>query len=160
MGSQLTNAKTRLADQEAEIKNADSKLQLSLSEAEKLKTSFDVEKKSWADEKTLLIQHAETTEAALKEVTAELTGLKNRVSQMVSAIFGKSPCCLPEVNIFHHNMSHHLTNCVKFAGPRSSSLSRDTLVKLKAVYTLVEQLYTGAQRTLATISLQIKNQTY
>ena len=26
------------------------------------------------------------------------------------------------------------------------------MVKLKAVYTLVEQLYTGAQRTLATIS--------
>ena len=90
LGSQLTDAKTRLADQEAEIKNADSKLQLSLSEAEKLKTSFDAEKKSWADEKTLLIQRAETAEAALKEVTTELTGLKNRVSQMVSAIFGKS----------------------------------------------------------------------
>ena len=26
------------------------------------------------------------------------------------------------------------------------------LIKLKAVYTLVEQLYTGAQRTIATIS--------
>ena len=90
MGSQLTDAKTRLAAQETEIKNADSKLQLSLSEAEKLKTSFDVEKKSWADEKTLLIQRAETAEAALKEVTTELTGLKNRVSQMVSAIFGES----------------------------------------------------------------------
>ena len=90
MDSQLTDAKTRLAAQETEIKNADSKLQLSLSEAEKLKTSFDVEKKSWADEKTLLIQRAETAEAALKEVTTELTGLKNRVSQMVSAIFGES----------------------------------------------------------------------
>ena len=74
LGSQLADAKTRLADQEAEIKNADSKLQLSLSEAEKLKTSFDTEKKSWADEKTLLIQRAETAEAALKEVTTALTG--------------------------------------------------------------------------------------
>ena len=27
------------------------------------------------------------------------------------------------------------------------------LVKLKAVYTLVEQLYTGAQRALATVAL-------
>ena len=89
---QLTDAKTRLADQETEIKNADSKLQLSLSEAEKLKTSFDADKNSWADEKTLLIQRAETAEAALKEVTMELTGLKNRVSQMVSAIFGESFC--------------------------------------------------------------------
>ena len=89
MGSQLTHAKTRLADQEAEIKNADSRLQLSLFEAEKLKNSFDAEKKSWADEKTLLTQCAETVEAALNEVTTKLTGLKNRVSQMVSAIFGE-----------------------------------------------------------------------
>ena len=72
----MTDAKTRLADQEAEIKNADTKLQLSLSEAEKLKTSFDAKKKSWADEKTLLIQRDETAEAALKEVTMELNGLK------------------------------------------------------------------------------------
>ena len=90
MSSQLTDAKTRLTDQEAEIKTADSKLQLSLSETEKLKTSLTAKKKSWAEEKMLLIQHAETAEAALEEVTTELTGLKNRVSQMVSAIFGKS----------------------------------------------------------------------
>ena len=90
MGSQLTDAKTRLTDQEAEIKTADSKLQLSLSETEKLKTSLTAKKKSWAEEKTLLVQRAETAEAALEEVTSELIGLKNRVSQMVSAIFGKS----------------------------------------------------------------------
>ena len=42
LGSQLSDAKTRLVDQETEIKNADSKLQLSLSEAEKLKTGFDL----------------------------------------------------------------------------------------------------------------------
>jgi hypothetical protein len=39
-----------------------------------------------------------------------------------------------------------------YSGPRSSNFNQDMLVKLKAVYTLVEQLYTGAQRTLATIS--------
>ena len=89
MGSQLTDAKTRLMDQEAEIKTADSKLQLSLSETEKLKTSLTAKKKSWAEDKTLLIQRAETAEAALEEVTTELTGLKNRVSQMVSVIVGK-----------------------------------------------------------------------
>ena len=90
MGSQLTDAKTRLADQEAGIKSANSKLQLSLSETEKMKTSLTEKKKSWADEKTLLIQRAETAEAALEEVTTDLIVLKNRVSQMVSAIFGKS----------------------------------------------------------------------
>ena len=90
MGSQLTDAKTRLTDQEAEIKTANSKLQLSLSKTEKLKTSLTAKKKSWAEEKTLLMQRTETAEAALEEVTTELTGLKNFVSQMVSAIFGKS----------------------------------------------------------------------
>ena len=96
MGSKLTDAKTRLADQEAEIKSADSKLQLSLAEMERLKTSLTAKKKTWAEEKTLLTQRAEKSEAALEEVTAELTGLKNRVSQMVSAIFGK-----PSVLIFY-----------------------------------------------------------
>ena len=148
----MSEAKTRLAAQENETKKAESKFQLSVSEAEKLKTSFTAEKEAWANEKTALTQHAEKAEAALEEVTTELTGLKNRLSQMVSAIFGKSPCYLPKVSIYHHNISHNLTNCVNFTGPRSRNLSRDTVVKLKAVYTLVEQLYTRAQRTLATVS--------
>src|SRR3954471_14983031 len=41
---------------------------------------------------------------------------------------------------------------MNYSGPRSSNLNQDMLVKLKVVYTLVEQLYIGAQRTLATIS--------
>ena len=85
----MTDAKTRLAEQETEIKTTDSKLQLSLSESEKLNTILAAKKKSWAEEKTLLTQHAKKAEAALEEVTTELTGLKNRVSQMVSAIFGE-----------------------------------------------------------------------
>ena len=36
LSSQLTDAKTRLADQEAEIKSANSQLQISLSEMENL----------------------------------------------------------------------------------------------------------------------------
>ena len=88
---QLTDAKTRLSDQEVEIKSVDSKLQLNLVETEKLKTSFTAKKKIWAEEKTLLTQRAEKVEADLEEVTTELTDLKNRVSQMVSAIFGKPP---------------------------------------------------------------------
>ena len=39
-----------------------------------------------------------------------------------------------------------------YSGPRSNNLNQDILVKLKAIYTLVEQLYTGAQHALATIS--------
>ena len=86
----MSDVKTRLADQEAEIKSADSKLQLSLAETENLKTSLTVKKKTWAEEKTLLTQHAEKAETTLEEVMTELTGLKDRVPQMVSAIFGKS----------------------------------------------------------------------
>ena len=62
---------------------------MSLSETKILKTSFTEKKESWADEKILLIQRAETAEAALEEVTMKLIGLKNHVSQMVSAIFGE-----------------------------------------------------------------------
>ena len=103
--SQLNDAKTRLAEQETEIKTTDSKLQLGLSETEKLKTSLAAKMKSWAKEKMLLIQRAETAKAALGEVTTELTGLKNHVSQMVSAIIGKSPydCQILNILLYHMN---------------------------------------------------------
>ena len=90
--SQLTGVKTRLEHQESETRKADSKFQFSLAEMEKLKTSFEVERNAWAEEKTPLTQWAEKAEVALQEVTTELTSLKHRVSQMVSAIFGESPC--------------------------------------------------------------------
>ena len=89
--SQLNDAKIRLATQETETRKAELKFQFSVAESEKLKTSFEAEKKTWADEKTALTQRAEKAEATLQEVTTELSGLKNRVNQMVSAIFGKSP---------------------------------------------------------------------
>ena len=39
------------------------------------------------------------------------------------------------------------------AGPRSTNLKKNMFIKLKAVYTLVEQLYTGSQRALAVVDL-------
>ena len=90
--SQLADAKTRLENQESETRKAESKFQFSVAETEKLKTSFEAERNTWAEEKSALTQRAEKAEAALQEVTTELTGLKHRVSQMVSAIFGESPC--------------------------------------------------------------------
>ena len=39
------------------------------------------------------------------------------------------------------------------AGPRSTNLKQNMLIKLKAVYTLVEQLYTGSQRALSIVAL-------
>ena len=88
--SQLADAKTRLENQESETRKADSKFQFSMAETEKLKTSFEAERNAWVEEKTALTQRAEKAEAALQEATMELTGLKRHVSQMVSAIFGKS----------------------------------------------------------------------
>ena len=68
LNSQLTDTKTRLANQESEIKSSTSQLQISLSETEKLKTDFAVKEETWADEKILLTQRAEIAEIALKEI--------------------------------------------------------------------------------------------
>lgn len=70
-----------------------------MSESKKLKAEFETEKNAWADEKIALNQRAEKAEAALEEVTTELSGLKHHVSQMVLAIFGKSPCNYRMLNI-------------------------------------------------------------
>ena len=56
------------------------------------------------------MQRAEKAEAALQEVTTELTGLKRRVSQMVSAIFGESPYYSSKVNFCCDHITRHLTN--------------------------------------------------
>ena len=85
----MADAKARLEHQESETRKADSKFNFSLAETEKLKTSFDTERIAWAEERTTLIQRAEKVETSLQEITTELTGLKHRVSQMISVIFGK-----------------------------------------------------------------------
>ena len=81
-----------------------------MAETEKLKTDFEAEKNAWAEEKTALTQWAEKAEAALQEVTTELAGLKHHVCQMVSAIFGESPCYSSKVSTCHSNINCHLTN--------------------------------------------------
>ena len=84
--------KNRLEAQESETQKANSKFEFSVSEQEKLKKDFEVEKKAWDEEKIALTSRAEKAEVVLEEVTAKLSGLKRHVSQMVSSIFGKSPC--------------------------------------------------------------------
>ena len=87
--SEVTDLKNCLEAQETETQRADYKFKFSVSEQENY---FEMEKKAWADEKIALTNQAEKAEAALEEATDELTGLKCHVSQMVSAIIGKSPC--------------------------------------------------------------------
>ena len=87
--SEIADLKNRLAAQEIEIQKANSKFEFNVSEQEKLKKNFELEKKIWTDEKAGLVTRAETAEALLANATAELTGLQRQISWMVSAIFGK-----------------------------------------------------------------------
>ena len=88
----ISDLKTRLRTQETETRKANAKFEFSVAAQEKLKKQFETERKTWADEKTALLSRAEQAEAALTERTAELSGLKRHVSQMVSAIFGRLRC--------------------------------------------------------------------
>ena len=86
--------KNRLKTQETETRKANAKFESSIAAQEKLKKKFEAERKTWAEEKAALVSRAEQAEKALTESTAELSGLKRHVSQMVAAIFGKSFCRL------------------------------------------------------------------
>ena len=88
--SKIADLKSQLKLQELETQKANSKFEFSISEQEKLKKNFESEKKTWVDERASLVTWAETTEASLAEATTELSDLKRQISQMVSAIFGKS----------------------------------------------------------------------
>ena len=114
LNSQLTDAKTRLASQEAEIKSANFKLQISLFETENLKTSFAAKKKTWEEEKNASAQCAEKAETTLEEISTELNGLKGRVSQMVAAIFGKPSGFNFVCFLLIWSISRQLTLCIKY----------------------------------------------
>ena len=58
---------------------------------EKLKETFKKERADWDTEKAALAKKAEDVEAALKLVVEELTGLKQQINAMTSAVFGKRP---------------------------------------------------------------------
>ena len=90
--SEVSDLKNHLEAQETEIQRSNSKFEFSVSEPEKLKKDFGVVKKACAKEKIALTYRAEKAKTALEEATVELSGLKHHASQMVSAIFGKSPC--------------------------------------------------------------------
>ena len=86
----ISDPKTRLRTQETETRKANAKFVSNIAAQEKLKKDFEAERKAWAEEKATLVSRAEQAEKALTEKTAELSGLKRHVSQMVAVIFGKS----------------------------------------------------------------------
>ena len=57
---------------------------------EKLKESFNKEQTDWETEKSTLRKRAEDTEAALKPVVDELTGVKRQIHAMTATVFGKN----------------------------------------------------------------------
>ena len=85
----ISDLKNRLKMQEMETRKANAKFVSSIASQEKLKTEFDAERKAWAEEKATLVNRADA-ERTLSDKTAELSGLKRQVSQMVAAIFDKS----------------------------------------------------------------------
>ncbi|KAM3334513.1 hypothetical protein ACQJBY_029126 [Aegilops geniculata] len=91
---------------------------------EQLKEGFKKERADWATKKSALTQRAENAEAALKPVVDELTSIKQQVHAMTAVVFGT----------------------------RIGHLGSDVRKKLKAAYTLIEQLYSGAQRIISTAS--------
>ena len=108
--SEIADLKNCLKTQESETQKANAKFEFSVSAQEKLKKKFEAERKAWADEKTALLSRAEQAEAALTERTAELSGLKRHVSQMVSAIFGKLLCKF--LTNLHHSFLMNLSIAV------------------------------------------------
>ena len=75
--------------QQAETTKARDELKTALTTMEQLKEWFNSERTNWDTEKAGLLKRAEDTEAALKPVTEELTGLKRQINAMTYAIFGK-----------------------------------------------------------------------
>ena len=116
---------------------------------EKLKESFNKERADWDTEKSALQKRAEDAEAALKPVVDELTGVKRRIHAMTAAVFCKHPCFTFST---YHPICCQFIDACNYAGTRISHLGSDVQKKLKAAYTLIEQLYTGAQRIICTAS--------
>ena len=81
----MANVKT----QQSETSKAKSELKTSLENIEQLKQNFKTDKNGWETEKAALLKRAEDVEAALKPVTGELSGIKQQINNMSSAIFGK-----------------------------------------------------------------------
>ena len=87
--SQLNDLKANIKTQQSETSKAQSELRISLENIDQLKQTFSADKDSWETEKTALLKRVEEAEAALKPVTDELSGLRQQITNMSLAIFGK-----------------------------------------------------------------------
>ena len=118
---------------------------------------FDVERAAWETDKAALTKKAEDAEVALKLVTEELSGLKQHISQMTDAIFAKCNALFkfrnPPGFSYRYIANSPGDSCAKnWTGPRSTGLGQNMVLKLKAVYSLAEQLYAGTLHNIVAVS--------
>lgn len=78
-----------MKSQQEEAVKAKEDLTNALTAMEKPKENFNKERAVWETENAGLTKRAEDAEAALKPVVDELTGLKQQINAMTSAVFGK-----------------------------------------------------------------------
>ena len=128
---------------------AEDKWRAAVSELEKTRAELTAYRKTAESEKTALTKRADDAESRLKTVSDELHTLKNHISRMTSAIFGKY---LTTLYACYKHLYGRLIMLNSLLGERSRQLSADSEMKLKAVYSLAEQLYCG---TLCTIKAMV-----
>ena len=86
---EIKELRNRLAETESAASKAKKDLQVSLKTAEDLKKFFEEERTTFEVQKKELEKRVQDAEGALNPVTKELTGLKQQIELMTSAIFGK-----------------------------------------------------------------------
>ena len=87
--SEATELRNSLAFHETASTKAKEELVLALTNMEKLKKDFEAERSTWEVQRDALEKRAKDAEAALNPVTRELSGLKQHIELMTSAIFGE-----------------------------------------------------------------------
>ena len=89
--SQIADLQENLKSQQEEASKAKEELTSTLTAMQQLKANFKKERVGWDAEKATPVKRAEDAEAALNPVVEELTGLKQQVNAMTTAVFGKYP---------------------------------------------------------------------
>jgi hypothetical protein len=85
----LKTAELERAAQQSARAEADDKWRVAIAELEKTRSEFAVYQKTAESEKIVLTKRVDDAESRLKTVSDELHTLKNHISRMTSAIFGK-----------------------------------------------------------------------
>ena len=89
MQEALEAAESNLASQQTARSEADQKWRVAVTELEKTRAELAAYQKTVEAEKAILTKRADDADSRLKVVSDELQSLKQHISRMTSAIFGK-----------------------------------------------------------------------